>query len=178
MNFLENLIHGKIAIHPEIINKSIKEAIAENQYLQEIAFSITEGAINARIVIHAGEGQTICVTLALSLGNYEFNRSKRFVELFLRGPAMISSCGLSIKARLSVDTDPDPSKMAGAPEGLISVLQYLNVKEDVITIDFNKIPGFNQALQKKLGFLLKNLEITKMDLVEEMIIIHPAIKFF
>jgi len=178
MNFLENLIHGKIAIHQEIINKSIREAITENHIFQEIAVSITEGAINARIIINAGEDQIIGVALPLSLGNYEFNRSKRFVELILRGPAVISSCGLSIKAKLSVDMDPDPSKMAGAPEGLISILQYLNVKEDVITIDFNKIPGFNQALQKKLGFLLKNLEITKIDLVEEMIIIHPAIKFF
>lgn len=178
MNILENLIHGNLAIHQELVNKFIREAIAGNKVLKELEISISKGFINATAGIRAGENATIYAKLMLSLGDFVFNRSNRFVELPVHGPVLLSIQGVNIKAKLGIDLDPDPAKHAGAPEGLLSLLQYLSIKEDKITLDFNKMPGFNQMLQNKLGFVLKNLEITKLELVEGMIIIHPTIKFF
>jgi hypothetical protein len=74
--------------------------------------------------------------------------------------------------------DPDPAARAETPENLQRLMEYLVIEEDKITIDFNQIPGFNQLLQKKLGFLLNNLEIARLELGEEMLIVQPAIKFF
>lgn len=178
MNILENLIHGNLAIHQEIINKFIKESIEGNKVIKNINISITEGFINLTAGLRAGEKSIIYVKLTLSLGSFEFNRFKRFVELPVQGPVIISIHGVTIKARLGVDLDPDPANRTEAQEGLINLLQYLNIKEDKITLDFNKMPRFNQVLQNKLGFLLKNLEINKLELLEGMIIIHPTIKFF
>ncbi|MEG3071190.1 MAG: hypothetical protein RQM92_10575 [Candidatus Syntrophopropionicum ammoniitolerans] len=58
------------------------------------------------------------------------------------------------------------------------MFSYLAISENRIVLDFNKMPGFNQALQNKLGFVLNNLEITRLDLQNENLIIHPSIKFF
>ncbi|MFA4886127.1 MAG: hypothetical protein WC601_10205, partial [Desulfotomaculaceae bacterium] len=74
--------------------------------------------------------------------------------------------------------DEAEASRLGAPEGLINMFGYLTINEDKFVLDFNKMPGFNQALQNKLGFLLNNLEITKLELQNEMIVIHPSIKFF
>jgi hypothetical protein len=74
--------------------------------------------------------------------------------------------------------DPDPVARAQTPESLLRLMEYLIIEDDKITIDFNQIPGFTQLLQKKLGFLLNNLEIAKLELGEEMLIVQPAIKFF
>lgn len=178
MNILENLIHGNLAIHQELINKFLGEIIEGSKAVKDIKISITGGFINLLAGFRAGDNSTIYVKLVLSIGNFEFNRFNRFMELPVQGPVILSIHGINIKARLGVDLDPDPAKHAGAPEGLLNLLEYLNIKEDKITLDFNKMPRFNQVLQNKLGFLLKNLEVTKLDLVEEMIIIHPTIKFF
>lgn len=178
MSILENFIHGNLAIRQELVNKFIQEVIAGNNVIKELEISIAEGFINMTAGIRAGENATIYAKLTLSLGGFEFNRFKRFVELPVHGPVLLSIQGVNIKARLGVELDPDPAERVGAPEGLINLLQYLNITEEKITLDFNKMPGFNQILQRKLGFILKNLEITKLELAEGMIIIHPTIKFF
>jgi len=151
--------------------------MGENKVIEDIKVSIAGGLLNLAIGLRAGGNMTIGVKLALSLGNFQFNRFNRFVELPVHGPVLISLPGIEIKARLGADLNPDPAKHAGAPEALINLLQYLNIKEDKITLDFNKMPAFNQVLQNKLGFVLKYLEITNLELVEEMIIIHPAEKY-
>lgn len=176
MNFLENLIHGKLTIHQEIINKFLDEIIENNKNIKTIHVNITGGFINLVVEVRAGEKYTVVVRIRLSLGGYEFNRYNRFLELFIHGPVIISIQGLIIKARLSLDTEP--TGLIGLPDGIIDLLQYLTIKEDRITLDFNKIPGFNQLLQNKLGFMLKNLEVTQLEISEEMIIIHPTIKLF
>ena len=152
--------------------------MAENKILKDVEVSIAGGLMNLAIGFRAGENMTIRVKLALSLGNFEFNRFNRFVELPVHGPVHISLPGIEIKARLGADMDPDPAKRAGAPEALINLLRYLDIKEDKITLDLNKMPAFNRVLQNKLGFVLKYLEITNLELGEEMIIIHPAVRFF
>ena len=178
MNILENLIQGNLAIHQELINKFLKETLEGNKTFEAVEVFITGGYMNLRAEIRAGEKAVISVGLMVSLGNFEFNRFKRFVELIVNGPVTLTIHGITITARLGVELDPDPLKRNGTPESLVSLLHFLRIKEDKIVVDFNKIPGFNQALQKKVGFLLKNLEITKLELVEEMLIIHPTIKFF
>lgn len=178
MSILEYLIHGNLVIRQELVNKFIKELIAENNVIKELEISIAGGFINMTAGIRAGENLTVYAKLTLSLGGFEFNRFKRFVELPVHGPVLLSIQGVNIKARLGVELDPDPAKRVGAPEGLINLLHYFNITEDKLTLDFNKIPGFNQILQRKLGFILKNLEITRLELAEGMLIIHPIIKFF
>lgn len=176
MSFLENIFHGNLVIHQDLINKLIKELIAENETLKDIKVSINGELINLTASIHAGGNSTIQVKLALSPGIFEFNRVNRFIELPVNGPVIISFHGVEVKARLRMDLDPDPAKRAGTPEVLVNLLQYLDIKEDLIKVDFNKIPGFNRLLQSKLGFVLKYLEITKLELGEGTIIIHPAVR--
>lgn len=176
MGILQNLIHGNLAIHQELINKFLKETLAENQVAKEITVSIKKGVINATALLDAGE-TPIVIKMVMSPGRYEFNRSSRYIELILHGPVVISIHGIEIKARLDVERSTVPPP-AGTPDSLEKILDYLNIKEDKIILDLNKMPGFNQLLQNKLGFVFKNLEITSLELVEEMILIHPSLKFF
>ncbi len=178
MSFLENLFHGKLSIHQELINKLIREAIEENEIIKDIRVSITGGFIYLTAGIRAAENLTIGVKLVLILGDFEFNKTNRFVELLLHDPVLISIQGIDIKARLEAELDPDPAKRAGVPEVLVNLLQFLTIKEDKIILDFNKMPVLNQSMQNKLGIFLKYLEITKLELAEEMIIIHPTVKLY
>jgi len=174
MNLIENIFHGNLVIHQDLINKFIGEALADNKAVEEVKVSVTADCINLTALINAGGKTIVGVKLTLSPGTFEFNRQNRFIELPVNGPVLISLHGIEIKARLRVD--PAPVKHAGTPEGLVNLLQYLDIKENLIKVDFNKIPGFNQALQSKLGFVLKYLEITRLELGEQTIIIHPAVK--
>lgn len=178
MSILDYLIHGNLAIRQEIINQFLKNLIQENRLLQDIALKISSGLIHLEATLSTSEDSTYKVNLVMSLSNFAFNRNSRFVELPLQGPVLIAYQGLQIKARLEVVMDPDPVARAETPENLLRLMEYLMIEEDKITIDFNQIPGFNQLLQKKLGFLLNNLEISKLELGEGMLIVQPAIKFF
>ncbi len=178
MSILDYLIHGDLAIHQEFINKFIKESIAENKFVSELEVSISEGLINAVADIRAGDDTTVHIKLEMSLGDFVFNRLNRYLELNVPGPVLISVYGVTIRAKLEAEFDHELGQRYGAPEGLISLFQFLSIKEDKIILDFNKIPGFNQALHKKLGFILKNLEVNKLELLDKKIIIRPTIKFF
>lgn len=178
MGILQNLIQGNLTIHQELINKFLKNLIEESNALNGLRISITEGFLNLTAEILAGLGTSISVGLVLSIGSFMFNRHNRFVEFQVHGPVLITVQGIQIKAKLGVDLEPDPTTHTGAPAGLVNVLQYLDIKEEKITVDFNKMPGFNQLLQKKLGFLLNYLEINKLELVEETLIVHPSMKLF
>ena len=181
MNILENiksLFGGNITIHQEFIKKVIKEASADNKTIKGIVLSFNEGFLRADFDLLVGEETPINLQLELSLGKFEFNRTNRIVELLLISPVAIQVYGLNIKAKLTVDIDPAAAETAGAPEELIAMFSYLAISENRIILDFNKMPGFNQALQNKLGFVLNNLEITRLDLQNENLIIHPSIKFF
>ncbi|MCL6635324.1 MAG: hypothetical protein K6T29_06085 [Peptococcaceae bacterium] len=178
MSFFENLFHGNLTIHQDFINKLIKEAIAENKVVKNVEISISGGFINLTAQFNPGGDLNIDLKAVLSLGKFEFNRSNRFLELPVHGPLLVSIQGVYIKARLSAELDPDPARRSGTPAGLVSLLQYLDLKEDKITLDFNKMPGFNRVLQNKAGFLLKHLEITRLELSEGMLLIHPAVKIF
>ncbi|NLJ77006.1 MAG: hypothetical protein GX325_07095 [Peptococcaceae bacterium] len=181
MNLLENiksLFGGNITIHQEFINKVIKEAISGNKTIENITLSFNEGFLRADFDLLVGEKTPINLQLELSLGKFEFNRTNRIVELLLISPVVIQIYGLNIKAKLTADIDPAAAETAGAPEELIAMFSYLAISENRIILDFNKMPGFNQALQNKLGFVLNNLEITKLELQNENLIIHPSIKFF
>ncbi|NPV72852.1 MAG: hypothetical protein HPY89_03455 [Pelotomaculum sp.] len=178
MSFLTNLIQGNLAIHQDLLNKFLAETIEDNKFIKSIAVSITGGLINLSGEIRTGENSSASIRLALSLGNFEFNRTSRFLELKMHGPVAISIHGIDIQARFS-SPDPETASRAGAPEGLVNILGFLNVKEDTVTLDFNKMPGFMKMLQNKLGLLvLRNLEITRLELLEEMIVIHPSLKLF
>ena len=178
MSILDYLIHGNLAIRQEIINKFLNKLIEENRLVQDIKLKINPGLINLVATLSTSETSTFKVSMVMSLSNFAFNRNSRFVELPLQGPVLISYRGLNIKARLDVVMDPDPAARAETPDSLLRLMEYLIIEDDKITIDFNQIPGFNQLLQKKLGFLLNNLEISKLELGEEMLIVQPAIKFF
>lgn len=178
MSILDYLIHGNLAIRQEIINEFLKKLIENNRLFQGLELKISQGLINLVATLRASETTTFKVSQVMSLSNFAFNRNSRFVELPLQGPVLISIQGLNIKVRLSVIMDPDPVARAETPDSLLRLMEYLIIEEDKITIDFNQIPGFTQLLQKKLGFLLNNLEISKLELGEEMIIVQPAIKFF
>ena len=178
MGILDYLIHGNLAIRQEIINKFLKKLIEENRIVQDIELKINPGLINLMATLNSSETFTYKVSMVMSISKFAFNRDSRFVEMPLQGPILISMQGLTIKARLEVVMDPDPAARVETPESLLRLMEYLIIEEDKITIDFNQIPGFNQLLQKKLGFLLNNLEIAKLELGEEMLIVQPAIKFF
>jgi hypothetical protein len=178
MSILDYLIHGNLAIRQEIINKFLNKLIEENRWVQAIELKINQGLINLVATLSTSETSTFKVNMVMSLGNFAFNRNSRFVELPLQGPVMISIQGLNIKAKLDVDLDPDPVVRAETPESLRRLMEYLIIEDEKMTIDFNQIPGFNQLLQKKLGFFLNNLEIAKLELGEGMLIVQPAIKFF
>lgn len=178
MSILDYLIHGNLSIRQEIINKFLKKLFDENRYIQDIELTISPGLINLVVTVNSSETTTFKVSLLMSLSNFAFNRNSRFMELPLQSPVLISYQGLNMKARLELVLDPDPAARDNTPESLLRLMEYLIIEEDKITIDFNKIPGFNQLLQKKLGFLLNNLEISKLELGEEMLILQPAIKFF
>ncbi len=181
MSLLDNiksLLGGNITVHQEFINKFLKETLEENKVVKEIVLSVEEGCLNATVEILAGESTPVNVKLELSLGQYEFNRINRFVELIPLSPVAVSVYGVKIKAKLAAELDGTEAVRLGAPEGLINMFGYLTINEDKLVLDFNKMPGFTQALQNKLGFLLNNLEITRLDLQHEMIVIHPSIKFF
>ncbi len=181
MSLLDNiksLLGGNINVHQEFINKFIKETLGENKVVREIFLTVGEGCLDARVGLVVGEGTPIDMKLELSLGKYEFNRTIRRVELIPLKPVAISVFGINIDARLAAAMDAAEARRLGAPEGLISMFGYLTINEDKLVLDFNKIPGFSQALQNKLGFLLNNLEITKLELQPETIVIHPSIKFF
>jgi hypothetical protein len=175
---LKNLLGGNITIHQEFLNKVIKESIADNKVIREIVLSVNQGFLNAAVEILAGESTPVNLNLELSLGKYEFNSTNRFVELILLNPVTIKVYGVNIKTKLAAEIDLASARSAGAPEGLIDMFSYLTINEDRFVLDFNKMPGFSQALQNKLGFLLNNLEITKLELQNENIVIHPSIKFF
>ena len=175
---LKNLMSGCITIHQDLINKLIKEKLAETSVIREIDISIAEDILKFEVKILAGESTPVNLNLDLSLGKYEFNRNKRFVELIMLSPIAVTVYGINIKTKISAELDQVSAKSAGAPEGLINMFDYLSIYEDRLVIDFNKLPGFSQALQNKLGFLLNNLEIAKLDLKNEMIVIHPSIKFY
>lgn len=180
MNIFENiksLLGGNITVHQDFINKVIKESIADNKVVREIALSVKEGLIDAGVELMAGE-TTVSLKLELSLGKYEFNRTNRIIELILVNPVSIKFYGVNIKTKLAAELDRTAAISSGAPEGLIDMFGYLTINEDRFILDFNKMPGFNQALQNKLGFLLNNLEIIKLDLQNENIVVHPSIKFF
>lgn len=181
MNILDNiknLLGGDITIHQEFLNKVIKESIADNKVIREIVLSVNEGFLDAAVEILVGESTPVNLNLELSLGKYEFNRTNRFVELILLNPVTIKVYGVNIKTKLAAEIDMTSARSSGAPEGLIDMFSYLTINEDRFVLDFNKMPGFNQALQNKLGFLLNNLEITKIELQNENIVIHPSIKFY
>ncbi len=180
MNIFENiksLLGGNITVHQDFINKVIKESIADNKVVREIVLSVKEGLIDAGVELMAGE-TTVSLKLELSLGKYEFNRTNRIIELILVNPVSIKFYGVNIKTKLAAELDRTAAISSGAPEGLIDMFGYLTINEDRFILDFNKMPGFNQALQNKLGFLLNNLEIIKLDLQNENIVVHPSIKFF
>lgn len=178
LDSLKNLINGNITVHQEFINKLIKEALGENKVVKGINLSIGEGFLNATVEILAGESTPVHLEFMLSMSEFEFNKSHRFIEFILRSPITVTVYGVNIKTKLEAELDEDQAKRSGAPEGLVNLFNYLKVKEDKVILDFNKIPGFNQVLQNKLGFILNNLEINKLDLLHEMIVIHPTIKFF
>lgn len=178
MSILDYLIHGNLAIRQEIINKFLRKLLEDNHYVQDIELKISPGLINLVVTLSSSESVSFKVSLVMSLGNFAFNRNSRFLELPLESPVLISYQGLIIKTRLEVIMDPDPVAREKTPESLLRLMEYLVIEEEKITIDFNQIPGFNQLLQKKLGFLLNNLEISKLELGEEMLIVQPAIKFF
>lgn len=177
MNFFESLIQGKLTIHQELINKFLGEALQGHKSIKSITVAISGGLINLAAEIRTGESSTAAVAMVLSLGGYEFNRFNRFLELLANSPVTISLQGIRIKARLSIEPEP-PAGQADHPQELAALFRYLNVKEDRVVIDFNKIPGFNRLLQNKLGFVLQNLEIARLELSEGMFVIYPAIKFF
>lgn len=178
MSILEYLIHGNLAIRQEIINKFLTNLIEENRYVQHIEVAISPGLINLVANISLSETTAFKVSLVMSLSNYAFNRHSRFVELPLQEPVLISYQGLNIKARLEMFMEPDPEASGEIRESLQRLMEFLIIKEDKITIDFNKIPGFNQLLQKRLGFLLNSLEISRLELGEGVLVVQPAIKFF
>jgi hypothetical protein len=175
---LKNLAGGKITIHQEFINKFIKETLDNNEIIKEILLTAGEGSICASLGLLIGEGIPVNLKFEFSLGKYEFNKSNRFVELILLKPAAISIFGINIKAKLAAGIDEAEAIRAGAPGALIKMFNYLSIYEDKYVLDFNKMPGFNKALQNKLSFLLKNLEITELELKNEMLLLHPSIKFF
>ncbi|HOV80987.1 MAG TPA: hypothetical protein PK728_12975 [Bacillota bacterium] len=177
MNFLQNLVHGNLAIHQELVNKFIKETVAGHKTVKNIEVSITGGLIYLDAGLSAGN-IPVRVKLVLSLSGYEFDRHKRVLEFTLQEPVTVSIDGIHIKARLEAAREENAESPAGAPEGLLNLLEYLDIKEDKITLDLNKMPGFNQLLQNRLGFIFRNLEITSLEVLEEMIIIHPSLKFF
>lgn len=178
MNLLENLIQGKLTIHQEIINKFLAESLQEHQTIKSIVMTIGGGQIKLVSEIRTGENTTANVKLLLALGGYEFNRFNRFIELLVLSPAIISLQGIVIKARLNIEPDPASAARNSRQAELAGLFNYLKVQEERIIVDFNKIPGFNQLLQNKLGFMLKNLEIARLEIDEEMIVIYPAIKFY
>jgi len=175
---LKNLAGGNITVHQEFINKLIKETLAKNEVIKEILLTVGEGFLSVTAEILAGEGIPIKLKLEFSLGKYEFSRSNRFVELILLKPAVISVFGINIKAKLAAEIDESGAIHAGAPDALINMFNYLTINDDMFVLDFNEMPGFNQALHNRLGFLLKNLEITKLELKNEMLVLHPSIKLF
>ncbi len=175
---LKNLMSGSITIHQDLINKLIKEKLAENSVVREIDISIAEDILRFTVEIMAGESTPVYLNLDLSLGKYEFNRNNRFVELIMLSPIAVSVYGINLKTKISAEIDRASAKSAGAPEGLVNMFDYLSIYEDRILVDFNKMPGFSQALQNKLGFLLNNLEIAKLSLKNEMVVIHPSIKLY
>jgi hypothetical protein len=175
---LKNLMGGSITIHQELINKLIREKLAENSAIRKIDISIAEDFIGFAVEILAGENTPFNLNFDLSLGKYEFSRNNRFVELIMLGPIAVSGYGINIKVKISAEIDKVSAISAGAPEGFINMFDYLSIYEDRIVIDFNKMPGFRQALQNKLGFLLNNLEVAKLELKNEMVVINPSIKLY
>lgn len=175
---IKDLLGGKITLHQEFINKVIKEAIADNKTIKDIVLSFNEGFLAVTVDILADDSTPVNLQLELSLGQYEFNRANRAIELILISPVTIKVYGINIKAKLAAEIDMAAAKSTGAPAELIDMFGYLTINEDRFILDFNQMPGFNQALQNKLGFLLNNLEITKLELQKENIVLHPAIKFF
>ncbi len=175
---IKNLFGGNITIHQEFINKMIKEAIADNETIKDVTLSFNEGSLTVGVDILAGGSTAVNLQLELSPGRFEFNRTNRFIELILISPATIMVYGITIKAKLTADIDTTAAKAAGAPTSLIDMFAYLTITENNFVLDFNQIPGFSKALQNKLGFLLNNLEITKLELQNENLVIHPSIKFF
>ncbi|MBP7332304.1 MAG: hypothetical protein BWY65_00345 [Firmicutes bacterium ADurb.Bin373] len=175
---IKNLFGGNITIHQEIINKVIKEALADNKTITDIALSFNEGFLAVAVDILADDSTPVSLKLELELGKFEFNRTNRVIELILISPVTIMVYGITIKAKLTADIDIAAAKIAGAPVDLIDMFSYLAINENSFILDFNQMPGFNQALQNKLGFLLNNLEITELELQNENLVIHPSIKFF
>ena len=178
MNIFKELLGGKINLHQEFINKMIKEAIADHQTIKDLVLSFNEGFLAVAVDVLTGDNTPVNLQLELSLGKFEFSRANRVIELILINPVSIKVYGINIKAKLTADIDIAASKTAGAPADLIDMFGYLTINEDRFILDFNQMPGFNQALQNKLGFLLNNLEINNLELQKENIVLYPAVKFF
>jgi len=178
MGILEYLINGNLTISQEVINKFLAKLTEENKLLQNLRLTINKDLIKLAATVAVSETDTFEVNLTTSLGDYNFNRNSRFIVLLLQEPVLISYRGLRIKTKLEVTMEPDAAHQAVTPEHLLRLMEYLVIEEDKLTIDFNQIPAFKQLLQKKMGFLLNNLEIARLELAEEKIILQPVIKFF
>lgn len=180
MVLLDYLFHGTLTVHQDLINRSLKEALSENETVKEMSLSIAGGKIKFTALLAAGQEQKSPLRLTISAvpGNFEFNRHHRYLELLLAEPVLIEFGGAKIKARFAAEAQSTGRDINDGENFLASILHYLDIKEDRITVDFNRLPGFNEALQKKLGFLLKYLEIAGLELEDEKLIIRPAVKLF
>lgn len=178
MGILEYLFNGNLTISQEMINKYLAKLTEENKLIQNIRLTINQDLIKLAATVAVSETDTFEVNLTMLLGDFNFDRNSRFIVLLLQEPVLISYRGLRLKTRLAVSLEPDAAPHAVTPEHLLRLMEYLVIEEDKITININQVPGFNQLLQQKMGFLLKNLEIARLELAEEKIILHPVIKLF
>ncbi len=180
MVILDYLFHGNLTIHQDLINRSLKEALSESEIVKDMSLSIAGGKIKFTALFAAGKEHKSFIRLTVNAvpGNFEFNRHNRYLELLLAEPVLIEFGGAEIKARFTAKTLNSGRDINDGENTLAGVLRYLEIKEDRITINFNRLPGFKEALQKKLGFLLKYLEIAGLELEDEKLIIRPAVKLF
>jgi len=180
MALLDYLFHGTLTVHQDLINRSLKEALSEIETIKEMHLSIAGGKIKFTALFAAGKEPKSDIRLTINAlpGNFEFNRHHRYLELLLAEPVLIEFGGAKIRARFTAEAQTGGRDINDGENFLTGVLRYLDIKEDRITVDFNRLPGFNEALQKKLGFLLKYLEIAGIELEDEKIVIRPAVKLF
>ncbi|MGI6493070.1 MAG: hypothetical protein ACOX0T_11895 [Pelotomaculum sp.] len=178
MGILEYLINGNLTISQEMINKFLIKLTEENKLIQNIRLTINQDLIQLAATVAVSETDTFDVNLTMSLGDFNFDRNSRFIVLLLQEPVLINYRGLKLKTRLAVSMEPDAASHIVTPEHLLRLMEYLVIEEDKLTINFNQVPGFKQLLQQKMGFLLNNLEIARLELAEEKLIVQPVIKLF
>jgi hypothetical protein len=147
---LASLLGGNITIHQEFINKVIKESIADNKVVREIVLSINNGYLNAAVEILVGE-TPVNLKLDLSLGNYEFNRTNRIIELILVSPVDIMVYGIHIKTKLAAEIDRPVALNAGAPAGLIDMFSYLTINETGLYLILIKCPVSTRRCRTNWG---------------------------